>query len=119
MAALGRFLRTIEGGRLAFWCPGCEGAHQVKVEPPHEWGWNRSIEAPTFTPSVLVTGVQWEPNEHFHHPSHNVEPGGKTVCHSFVTDGKIQFLGDCTHKMANQTVPLPEWPQHPDDKDFY
>jgi hypothetical protein len=30
------------------------------------------------------------------------------VCHSFVTDGKIQFLGDCTHALAGQTVELPE-----------
>ena len=32
------------------------------------------------------------------------------VCHSFVTDGRIQFLGDCTHKLAGQTVNIPEWP---------
>jgi len=30
------------------------------------------------------------------------------VCHSFVTDGRIQFLGDCTHNLAGQTVDLPE-----------
>ena len=33
-----------------------------------------------------------------------------TVCHSFVTDGRIQFLGDCTHSLAGQTVDLPEFP---------
>jgi hypothetical protein len=32
------------------------------------------------------------------------------VCHSFVTDGKIQFLSDCTHALAGQTVALPDWP---------
>ncbi len=31
------------------------------------------------------------------------------VCHTFVTDGRIQFLGDCTHVMAGQTVDLPVW----------
>jgi hypothetical protein len=25
-----------------------------------------------------------------------------------VNDGKIQFLGDCHHKLAGQTVELPE-----------
>jgi hypothetical protein len=30
-------------------------------------------------------------------------------CHSFVTDGRIQFLGDCTHHPVGQTVPLPPW----------
>jgi hypothetical protein len=29
-------------------------------------------------------------------------------CHSFLVDGQIQFLGDCTHALAGQTVPLPE-----------
>ncbi|MGT2429227.1 hypothetical protein ACU4HD_11865 [Cupriavidus basilensis] len=27
----------------------------------------------------------------------------KKACHSFVTDGHIQFLGDCTHALAGQT----------------
>lgn len=32
------------------------------------------------------------------------------VCHSFVRAGKIEFLGDCTHALKGQTVPLPDWP---------
>lgn len=28
------------------------------------------------------------------------------ICHSFVTDGKIRFLNDCTHDLAGQTVDL-------------
>jgi len=36
-------------------------------------------------------------------------PGADVVCHSFVTDGRIQFLGDCTHTLAGQTVDLPDW----------
>lgn len=35
----------------------------------------------------------------------------KTVCHSFITDGQIQFLNDCTHPLAGQTVPLPNFDQ--------
>lgn len=30
------------------------------------------------------------------------------VCHSFVTAGRIEFLPDCTHALAGQTVDLPE-----------
>jgi len=30
-----------------------------------------------------------------------------TVCYSYITDGRIQFLSDCTHELANQTVDLP------------
>ena len=33
---------------------------------------------------------------------------GRLTCHSFVTDGRIQFLADCTHPLAGQTVDLPE-----------
>lgn len=25
------------------------------------------------------------------------------------TDGRIQFLNDCTHALAGQTVDLPDW----------
>ena len=28
------------------------------------------------------------------------------VCHSFVREGKIEFLGDCTHALKGQTVDL-------------
>lgn len=31
------------------------------------------------------------------------------VCHSFVRDGKIEFLGDCTHEFAGKTVDLEAW----------
>lgn len=34
---------------------------------------------------------------------------GKThVCHSFIRDGRIEFLSDCTHALAGQTVDLPD-----------
>lgn len=99
-----------EGGRVLFWCPGCECAHQIGSPP---WGWNGRLDLPTFTPSVLVRGVQW-PREEYpdrHKRQHvDVAPGGDTVCHSFVTDGRIQYLGDCTHELAGQTVDLPDWP---------
>lgn len=38
--------------------------------------------------------------------------GTERVCHSFVVDGVWQYLGDCTHAMADQHVPmvdLPDW----------
>ena len=31
------------------------------------------------------------------------------VCHSFVRNGRIEFLGDCTHGLAGKTVDLPKW----------
>ena len=92
-----------------FWCPGCDSAHLVYVEgvaPPRSlhhgarWGYNGNPDAPTFTPSVLVT---------YNGSDAGVEDAPPAVCHSFVTDGRIQFLGDCTHALAGQTVPIPEF----------
>lgn len=95
-------LRSAEGGHLLFWCPGCDGAHMIRVKQGEGpgWGYNGDPERPTFTPSVLVT--------------YNGSDAGKgdappAVCHSFVTDGRIQFLGDCTHALAGQTVDLPDY----------
>lgn len=101
---------TDAGVRLNFWCPGCDDAHTITVRSPNGWGWNEDLVRPTFTPSVKVGGVQWEPASGFHKPNHAVAPGQPKVCHSFVTDGRIQFLGDSTHGLAGQTVDLPPWP---------
>jgi hypothetical protein len=102
MAAKG-VLRTIGlGERLGFHCPACNQMHVVTVAPaPHAWGFNGDYERPTFTPSVLVT---WPANvnaiEEFK------EWRTERRCHSFVENGEIRFLDDCTHALAGKTVPL-------------
>jgi hypothetical protein len=91
-----------------FWCPGCDEAHQIIYAGPKAWGFNGDWDKPTFTPSYLT----------WHDPNPEADPKydskGKFRngfrCHSFITDGNIAFLGDCTHALANQTVALPEWP---------
>lgn len=85
-------------GRYYFWCPGCESIHCVSVKI-HKW--NSSLEKPTFNPSVLSTWTEGD-------------PAVKKTCHSYVRDGQIQFLSDCTHKLAGQTVDLPEHTEWPD-----
>lgn len=55
------------------------------------WSWNGSIDKPTLKPSILTRGRD-EKGEH--------------VCHSWVNDGQVKFLGDCSHSLANQTVDL-------------
>jgi hypothetical protein len=122
MAALSPILRSVKWGDYAtavsFWCPGCESAHVVIVERSDGkrpcWGWNGSADAPTFTPSILVTtgkrvDPSYEPEPDF--------PDPPTCCHTFVTDGKIQFLGDCDHALPGQTVPIPPWPEDFHDGD--
>jgi hypothetical protein len=101
--------KRAEPDRVHFYCPGCDDVHGISHGPGH-WTWNGDLDRPTFSPSVLVSGTQWKPDAGFHKPNHHVAPGERTVCHSFVTDGRIQFLGDCTHILAGQTVDLPEWP---------
>lgn len=85
-----------------FDCPGCIGGHAVFVRPhkaPNgaSWDFNGDMEKPTFSPSIL-SRYTFTPES------------GKPdiVCHSFVADGKIQFLGDCTHALAGQTVEIPD-----------
>ncbi len=111
MAARG-VLRTLDGGRVGFMCPGCQELHQIRVEGEGRprWAYNGNHDRPTFTPSVLVNSVQCVNDEKGEWTGEWVYGAdGKplpSVCHSFVTDGQIQFLGDCTHSLAGQTVPL-------------
>ncbi|MGN7292355.1 DUF6527 family protein [Rhizobium sp. SAFR-030] len=102
MAALSSKLRSSVDGGLIYWCPGCNGAHQVMVGDGAgpRWGYNGDPELPTFTPSVLVT---------YNGRDAGISGAPPAICHSFVTGGRIQFLGDCTHELAGQTVDLPDF----------
>lgn len=106
-------LKRGDGTRtMLFECPGCSMGHQVHVAGTGVpvWGWNGSMDRPTFTPSILVTGVkQMTDEQRAAYLETGVLPEAEPLrCHSFVTDGRIQFLGDCTHSLANQTVDLRE-----------
>ena len=57
------------------------------------WTWNGDTESPTLRPSVLTEG-------------YSEVIGGKFRCHSWINDGAAQFLGDCSHDLANKTVAL-------------
>lgn len=94
------------GNRWLFECPGCGCAHFAS----DKWTFNGNVNAPTFRPSILVRYKRPITDEE----ANRIMAGEKLdipdcVCHSFVTDGKIQFLGDCTHELKGQTVDLPEW----------
>jgi hypothetical protein len=101
---------------LFWWCPGCNSAHSIKTSAGG-WTYNNNPESPTFYPSVLVTGTEptipyeeWK--SWFASNPDQPLPSAPTICHSFVTDGKMQFLGDCTHALANTTHKIPNWPSH-------
>lgn len=76
-----------------FECPACRELHIIPIRGPRAWEWNGDPVRPTLAPSLLVRMERL---------------GGPTprICHSFVRDGSILFLNDCTHALAGQTVPL-------------
>jgi hypothetical protein len=113
-----KILYTLEDGNLMFFCPGCGCGHKVWVKEGERvrWAWNGDLERPTFTPSIRVRSTELtergkadcEAWRAAGCPTRNgVDFESRpTVCHSFVTAGRIQFLSDCTHAMAGRTVDL-------------
>lgn len=103
--------KKAEDNSLMFECPGCDSIHRISYGegPGPRWAWNGSEELPTINPSILVQYDRWVPPAVPGLPMPVEQHKVSEVCHSFITDGKIQFLGDCTHSLAGQTVPLPEW----------
>lgn len=75
------------------YCPGCKCNHGFTTKHPTfaPWSFNGDLEKPTFNPSMLCNADYPE-----------------SRCHSFVRDGKIQFLNDCFHDLKNTTVELPD-----------
>lgn len=93
-----RFHKT-KNNHIVFHCPGCNEMHEVDSR----WAFNNDMDKPTIHPSLLVT-CNYADVEH--------------RCHSFVKDGSIQYLQDCTHQMAGTTVDIPDFETtHPDWKD--
>lgn len=92
--------------RWGFRCPGCREAllasdltlepedldhlctHVVNVRDVHAF--NGNPDRPTFSPSIMAPVASGH------------------ICHSYVTDGRIQYLGDSTHPLSGSTVDLPE-----------
>lgn len=87
-------------------CPACEAEdtgslHVFYLKTTWSspgWSFNGDVYKPTFIPSMMAR-CRLKGVEH--------------VCHSFVTDGRIQYLGDCTHALKGQTIDLPPF----DDKE--
>jgi hypothetical protein len=86
-------------GVYSFYCPGCGTTHLVNTVKGEmwnaAWSFNNDAERPTFSPSIKVAGRYW-----------NGERYIDKCCHSFIRVGKIQYLTDCTHHLAGQTVEM-------------
>ena len=126
--AISRCLASPAGSpdQIAFFCCGCNMPHSIKVGtgPGPRWGYNGNPDAPTFTPSVLARTTRapggrdvMTDEEEIEHDAIYASGGFEAVmrsrfglvCHSFITAGRVQYLGDCTHHLAGQTVDLPDW----------
>lgn len=100
MHVISSILRCNNDTDLLFWCPGCNRAHGIRhgnVDDGPKWEWDGNITKPTITPSILV---RWSYGD----------PPVNHICHSYINDGMIIFLDDCTHTSVNSTVELPDWP---------
>lgn len=97
---LGKVIYQSQPGVLWFECPGCGGIHQVFIDDKHtdkegrviQWSWNGNPDKPTFMPSVFVS-----------------KDDPRYRCHSWVKDGRIEFLMDSHHDLKGKTVDLPDW----------
>lgn len=67
---------------LLFWCPGCQSCHYVD----ERWTVTGTLSNPTVSPSVLCPRAP--------------------RCHLFIEAGRIEYLTDCDHALAGQTVDM-------------
>ncbi len=97
-------------GGYGHWCPGCDSGHEINVDTLNysgaKWSFDGDVQCPTFTPSV---NIRWG---RFADPNYKPEEGHdhSGICHYNITAGKIVFHADSTHKLAGQTVELPDIP---------
>lgn len=94
----------------SFHCPGCDEDHDVGLS----WQFNNDMVKPTFYPSILVRGGHFIENGGCWCKFNEEHPDDPTTfqckrCHSYVENGNIRFLDDCSHSLAGQTVPLKPW----------
>jgi hypothetical protein len=81
--------------RYVFLCPGCAQYDEqgstlyAKHFFDSSWSYDGNGDSPTVSPSILVQDGR---------PEYR--------CHSFIEQGRIRFLSDCSHSLAGQTVEL-------------
>lgn len=100
---------------IEFICPGCSLRarasnpaygnywHAIDTNGKVKWKWNGSLELPTFEPSVLFW-LEHRPDE----DEEEKKYVDSARCHSFVRNGRIEYLSDSGHPLSGQTVDLPE-----------
>lgn len=103
-------LRKEDNGWYLFYCEGCGCRHFID---PTIWTFNGDLDNPTVSPSILVRSGHYK-EDHFgdcwctYNDKHPENPSSFECyrCHSFVRNGMIEYLSDCSHSLAGQIVPL-------------
>lgn len=100
----------------SYWCPGCDRGHTISFGTDETWQWDGNAEHPTFSPSILVyphqtlnTAGRALLDAAGDGPTPELTDEHRTMtprCHSFVREGRIQYLDDCDHTLAGQTVDM-------------
>lgn len=107
-----RVLRHLDGNYgHAHWCPGCEEMHRI----PGSWTFDGNMDAPTFKPSVKVSGKLTVKENGRWNGEYVRDGAGAPIdmcCHYILTAGVLNFCADSTHKLAGQNVPLLPIPDH-------
>jgi hypothetical protein len=84
---------------------------------PDTWTFNGDLNKPTFSPSFAhhslkrnIVDGQWvgEGRDAWLYDAKG-DPIPE-ICHYILTNGVLNFCGDCTHSMAGMQVPLPPLP---------
>lgn len=117
-------LYEVAKDHIAYQCPGCGERHQLPIGVGSPaWFYNGNPDKPTFSPSILARGIRSNLTDEEMDAYQREFPGPGTreagmkskygfICHHFVRDGKIEFLGDCTHDKKNQTLEMVPWPAY-------
>ncbi len=113
MGKVSRYLRRGTTGYF-HWCPACQEMHPL----PDSWTFNGNVDKPTFSPSFKHEGLKLNKDANGKWVGEGrdawlYDANGKPiseVCHYILTDGVLNFCGDCTHDMAGKSVPMAELP---------
>lgn len=88
------------------WCPACKHGHTYPtggISSAHNWAFDENFACPSFNPSMHI----FVPAGHYG----DRDMPQRTICHYYLTAGRIIYQGDCRHSLAGQSVamePIPE-----------
>jgi hypothetical protein len=95
--------RRLNGKIIGYyvWCQGCKSAHFFPVSLPHpqHWAFSGTLEKPTFKPSLR------------HYYTHPETKQQITTCHITITDGIVEYHGDCPFDLKGQKLELQNIPE--------